>query len=520
MTNRVVIVGGGAAGWLTAGILAAKNGEKSGCTHPVRIELVESPNVKNLMVGEGTWPTMRDTLRQIGISEKDFMQFCNAGFKQASKFVGWQYGNGEHYYHPFTAPAGYGAVNLSQYFLKNRPGSDFETLVCAQGAVCEQSLAPKTLATPEFAFALNYGYHLNAGKFTEMLRLHCTQKLGVVHTTGHVEQVNGAPDGDIASVTLSDGRVIEGDLFIDCSGFKALLLNGFYNVPMVCRRDQLFNDAALALQVPYRDENAPVASATVATAQKHGWIWDIALSGRRGIGHVFSRQYCSADQAQDALMQYVKNDPHLDASKAEPRLITFEPGHRSVFWHRNCVAIGVSAGFVEPLEATALVLVEKSVEWISHQFPRCRNAMTVLAKRYNEITHSRWEEIIDFIKLHYVLSSRDDSEYWRAHRDASSVPQSLKDSLALWQTQPPWLYESDRRLELFSSASKQYVLMGMQSTFGEACTGLSQHEMRVADKALNDVRRSTEQLLNGLPTNREFLSRLAGAVKKDCRATA
>ena len=146
--------------------------------------------------------------------------------------------------------------------------------------------------------------------------------------------------------------------------------------------------------------------------------------------------------------------------------------------------------------------------------------MTVLAKRYNEITHSRWEEIIDFIKLHYVLSSRDDSEYWRAHRDAASVPQSLKDSLALWQTQPPWLYESDRRLELFSSASKQYVLMGMQSTFGEACTGLSQHEMRVADKALNDVRRSTEQLLNGLPTNREFLSRLAGAVKKDCRATA
>ena len=520
MTNRVVIVGGGAAGWLTAGILAAKNGIHSGCTNPVHIELVESPNVKNLMVGEGTWPTMRDTLRQIGLSEQDFMRFCNAGFKQASKFVNWQYGNGEHYYHPFTAPAGYGAVNLSSHFVKNRPGADFESMVCAQGAVCEQSLAPKTLAMPEYAFAMNYGYHLNAGKFTEMLRLHCTQKLGVVHTLGHVENVNGAANGDIASLTLDDGRQIEGDLFIDCSGFKALLLNGFYNIPLVSKRDQLFNDAALALQVPYKDDTAPIASATVATAQQHGWIWDIALSSRRGIGHVFSRQHCSEEQAREALKNYVKSDPHLDATGAEPRLITFEPGHRSTFWHRNCVGIGVSAGFVEPLEATALVLVEKSVEWISHQFPRCRNAMTVLAKRYNEMTHKRWEDIIDFIKLHYVLSSRDDSEYWRAHREGASIPESLKESLLLWQTQPPWLYETDRRLELFSSASKQYILMGMQATCSDACVGLSQHEMRVADKALGGVQRATAELLGSLPSNRDYLTRLAGKVQENARASA
>ena len=144
--------------------------------------------------------------------------------------------------------------------------------------------------------------------------------------------------------------------------------------------------------------------------------------------------------------------------------------------------------------------------------------MTVLSKRYNEMTLQRWEEIIDFIKLHYVLSSRNDSEYWRAHHERASMPQSLQDSLALWETQPPWLYESDRRLELFSSASKQYILMGMQSPQSEQVSGLSEYEVKLAEKALRDVAHATGSLKQALPTNREYLSRLLGKAVDHAKA--
>ena len=510
MKTRVVIVGGGTAGWLTAGIIAAQHcAANSSSNQQTEVVLVESPDVKNLGVGEGTWPTMRDTLRQIGISERIFLSCCDASFKQASKFVGWLDGGNDHYYHPFMTPAGYGSVSLAEHWSATTKEFDFESWVSAQGTICKQNLAPKTPQMPEYAFGLNYGYHLNAGKFVKMLHQHCVEKLGVQYIKGHVEHVLSADNGDISSIVLVGGEPIAGDLFIDCSGFAGILIDKHFHIPFTSKQHILFNDTALALQVDHASEDVPIASCTVATAQKNGWIWDISLQNRRGIGHVFSSNFTDAEQAEQALLNYVHNDPYLASESLSPRKIKFTPGHRETFWHKNCVAIGVSAGFVEPLEATALVLIEKSAEWISQQLPRDRSAMAVLAKRFNQLTLQRWQEIIDFLKLHYVLTNRQDSEYWQAHQQPDSIPESLQDALTLWRTQAPSLYETNQRFELFSSASKQYVLygMGFHSSHHQS-DQLRQKETSMVKRLRNETLHTTEKLLNALPTNRQFLSRL------------
>ncbi|MEP7704890.1 tryptophan halogenase family protein [Paraglaciecola sp. 25GB23A] len=509
MKTKVVIVGGGTAGWLSAGIIAAKHCANSSSTQQTEVVLVESPEVKNLGVGEGTWPTMRDTLRQIGISERTFLSCCQASFKQASKFVAWSEGSDEYYYHPFTAPAGYGAVSMAQAWSAKDNNVDFESWVCAQGTICQQNLAPKLPQMPEYAFSQNYGYHLDAGKFVQMLHQHCVEKLGVKYIQGHVEQIIPAENGDIATIALTSGEQIAGDLFIDCSGFAAILIGKHYQIPFASKQHILFNDTALAVQMEHGSDEVPIASCTVATAQENGWIWDIALQNRRGIGHVFCSDFSTVEQAEQALFDYVQNDPYLASKKILPRTIKFTPGHRETFWFKNCVAIGVSAGFVEPLEATALVLIEKSAEWISQQLPRERSAMTVLAKRFNLLTSQRWQEIIDFLKLHYLLSNRRDSEYWRAHQSVQSIPDSLQESLLLWRTQAPGVYETNQRFELFSSASKQYVLYGMGFKVDQSCsTQISQKEDLLIKRLRNETLHSTEKLLGALPTNRQFLSRI------------
>ena len=222
MTKTVVIVGGGSAGWLTAGIIAARHNPLGEAGQGTKVILLESPDVANLGVGEGTWPTMRDTLRRIGISEGDFLRACDVGFKQGSQFINWQRGEGESYYHPFVPPAGYGSVNLAAHWLDKAVDSTFADAVSPQGKVCDLGLAPKTARTPEYAFGLNYGYHLNAGKFVELLKRHCVDKLGVDYQLGHVDQILSDENGDISALLLTAGDKISGDLFVDCTGFSAL----------------------------------------------------------------------------------------------------------------------------------------------------------------------------------------------------------------------------------------------------------------------------------------------------------
>ena len=456
--SRVVVVGGGSAGWLVAGLIAAEHQGRNGPS--LQVTVLESPDVPAIGVGEGTWPTMRDTLRRIGVGESAFVRACDATFKQGSKFVDWSV-EGECYHHPFVLPQGYGEANLAAGWLARGGRVPFAHLASFQPHLCDAGRAPKQFATPEFAAVANYAYHLDATKLGLFLRGHCVERLGVRHVSGHMEGVDAHDNGDIAALRVRDQAPVAGDRFVDCTGLRSLLLGGHYGIAPVDVREVLFNDRALALQVPYARDDAPIACQTISTAQAAGWIWDIGLSARRGVGHVYSSAHTSDDEAEAALRRYVEaSGGPAAAALPAARRIDFVPAYRRTAWHRNCVAIGLSSGFVEPLESSSLVLVELAAARLCDEMPPDRASMDAVAARFNRSFAYRWERVIEFLKLHYVLGRRDEP-YWHDHRRAQGVPEPLRELLQLWRHRPPSRNDLPMSEEVFPSASWQYILYGM-----------------------------------------------------------
>ena len=507
--NTVVIVGGGTAGWLTAGLLAAEHRDQSGSG--LEVILIESPDVAPIGVGEGTWPTMRLSLEKMGVSETEFIRQCDASFKQGTRFSAWKNGGDESYYHPFTPPQGFHELTLGQYWWPHRKQVSFADAVSAQGKASEHALAPKQIVTPEFASVLNYGYHLDAGKFSAFLEAHCTEKLGVTHIQDNVVTVNTNESGDIESLATQSGKTLEGDLFVDCTGFAALLIGKHFGIPYHSRRDYLFNDRALAVQVPRNEPDEPIASTTLSTAQRAGWIWDIALPTRRGVGYAYSSDHTGDEEAEVDLRRYLSKITEAKfAESCAPRQIKFSPGYREKLWHRNCVAIGLSGGFVEPLEASAIVMIELSAKMLTEYLPANRAVMDIVAKRFNDKFLDHWHRIVEFLQLHYVLSKRRDTEYWRDNCDPETIPVDLQDSLGLWRYQSPWRDDLPQFDELFSAASYQYVLYGMG--FETKAPGFDRRSFKanqaVAERLFNDNSQRTAQLVKALPTNRELIEKV------------
>ncbi len=457
LVERILVLGGGSAGWLVAALLAAEHGPRG-----LQVTLVESSETPPIGVGEGTWPTMRDTLRRIGLSETEFVRRCQVSFKQGSRFDGWATGGSadDRYHHPFSLPVGHGDVDVVPAWLHGHAGRAFADVVSPAVQVCDAGRAPKQAQTPEFAAVANYAYHFDAGLFGQMLREHAVSKLAVRHVVDHVDAVLAHENGDIAALQTREQGRIEADLFIDCSGMASRLIGQHFGVPLKSEREVLFNDAALAVQVPYAQADAPLPSCTIATAWAKGWIWDIGLPARRGVGVVFSRAHASEDEAQAALQAYL-DATGAPAERAVPRLLRFEPGYREKFWVRNCLAIGLSSGFIEPLEASALALVELCAARLCAELPLNREVMEAAAARFNDDFAYRWARVIDFLKLHYALSQREDSDYWRAHRDPSTWPVRLRELLPIWRLRPPARHDFGRIDEVFPAASYEYVLYGM-----------------------------------------------------------
>jgi flavin-dependent dehydrogenase len=503
--KNIVIVGGGTAGWLTAATLAA---EYRPGPAGLNITLVESDQTAPIGVGEGTWPSMRTTLGKIGIPEAEFLRECDASFKQGSKFVGWMDGGDEFYYHPFTLPESYQAVNLVDFWPSCHADLAFAQAVTPQFDVCEASLAPKQIAAPDYAGTLNYGYHLDAVKFATLLRTHAVEKLGVNHVVDHVTGIIGSPDEDVRAIVGERSGEIEGDLFVDCSGFSSLLLGQHYGVEFLDMGHVLFNDRALAVQVPYADESAPIASVTLGTAQSAGWVWDIGLPTRKGTGYVYSSRHLDEAAAREELLRYLrKQNPEIAVDELPIRLIEIRPGYRQKFWHRNCVAIGLSSGFIEPLEASALVLVELTARMLADELPTGREHMDLVAGKFNDKFSYRWRQVIEFLKLHYVLSRREDSSYWLDNRSPDSIPTELAERLALWQSQTPWFRDETHVDEMFPSASYQYVMYGMQyavaSHWQRRRAGGEEHQRATA--AFSAARDKARKYLAHLPSNRQLI---------------
>jgi tryptophan halogenase len=463
--QKILIVGGGTAGWLTAAFLAKTLGSAAGGP---QITLVESSEIGIIGVGEGSFPSIRGTLAAIGLDEARFIRECDATFKQGVHFVHWAHAPGseggapDHYFHPFNSPSQRpGAPELLPYWLlgdaagpDGRPRA-FAEAATMQKRVADASRAPKRATDADWSGPMNYAYHFDAGKFAALLATHA-KSLGVAHVVATVDRVDVGDDGRIAAVSTRDHGTLQADLYIDCSGFRAALIGAALGSPVKRLDDVLFVDRALAMQVPYPAADTPIASYTISTAHEAGWTWDIGLQQRRGIGYVYSSRHTSDERAEQVLRAYIGPA----AQGLTPRALKLDVGYRERQWIGNCVAIGLSAGFLEPLESSGIGLIETAAYLVGYLLPTLDD-LNATAARFNALMRPRFDRIVDFLKLHYAVTRRTDSAFWRDNADPASWPQSLRDMLSMWRSRPPHRLDFVADLEMYPTSSWQYVLYGM-----------------------------------------------------------
>ncbi|QYF92602.1 tryptophan 7-halogenase [Massilia sp. PAMC28688] len=458
--HNVLIVGGGTAGWLTAAFLAKTLGARG---EGIRFTLLESPEIGTVGVGEGTFPSIRGTLAAIGLDEATFVRECQATFKQGVRFDHWVRAPGtpgpDHYFHPFSHPSQRpGCPELLPYWLRGVGGHGvpFAQAVTMQKRVADLGRGPKRPGDPDFAGPMNYAYHFDAGRFATLLASH-GRALGVRHVLGNVEQVELDELGAIARVRTREHGALSADLYIDCTGFRARLIGQALGSPLRRLDDVLFADRALAIQVPYADPAAPIAAYTISTAHEAGWSWDIGLQQRRGVGYVYSSRHTSDERAAEVLRR------HIGPAGAglEARQLTLQTGYRETQWIHNCVAVGLSGGFLEPLEASGIGMIETAAYLIGYLFPFNGDTAPV-ARTFNRLMRERYERVMDFIKLHYCLTQRTDSRFWIDNTDPASMPASLRDKLAMWRARPPNRLDFVADVEMYPTSSWQYVLYGME----------------------------------------------------------
>lgn len=496
-----MIVGGGTAGWLTAAYLAKALGTS------VRITLLESPGIGIIGVGEGTFPTIRDTLRFLGIDEKNFVREATATFKQGVRFVGWQASSapGPHrYFHPFEPPFYTDKTSLVPYWLLQDEAArpPFAEAVTIQNRVAEAKRAPKQPGEGDFAGPLNYAYHFDAVRLARVLADRARQ-LGVEHIEGRLHDVVVGERGGIERVH-TDGGVLTADLFIDCTGFRAELIGRALRSPFHSVKHQLFTDRALTCKLPYDRADAPIESYTVATAHEAGWIWDIGLAGARGIGCVYSSRYIDDDRAAAIFAGHLGPG----ARDVTPRALAFESGWRTKPWIGNCVAVGLAGGFLEPLESTGVVLIEAAVGMIAELFPR-QGPVDLPARRFNELMAARYANIVNFLKLHYCLSRRPEP-FWRDNADPATIPERLGELLEQWRYRPPSRFDFMLEVESFAFFNYQYILygMGFQTDLAEGRDGFP--DTAEAQRLFARIKTFGERATRDLPSHRALVEQLTG----------
>ena len=430
--RSVVIVGGGSSGWIAAAYL---NGalNHQGRQPNIDITLVESPDVPRISVGEATIPSILHVLEVAGIDEVEFVRATDATYKQAIKYRNWVRNDGSFYYHPFTR-APFGPIDRSgfDWALSDRTIPYMET-VSAQPALCEMGLAPKMLGPWNFGAPLHYAFHMNAELFADYLRDFSVAR-GVKHVRANVTDVEMKDDKRISALAIDNSTRLHADIFVDCTGFASILMAKKLNVDYLDQSQFLLCDRATVMPIPY-DVAYPgeMRSYTTSTALSAGWIWDIPLQTRRAVGYVHSSEFISKECAERELRAY----EGIHADNCDTRIIDFRVGWRRKHWEGNCIAIGLAGGFIEPLESTGLYLSELGAVMLAEHFPYSDEHMEKLAFRYNRILQNRYYEILDFINLHYCLTKRDDTEFWREVQKPDRITDRIKAKLDFWQYKHP-----------------------------------------------------------------------------------
>jgi len=490
--RKIVIVGGGSAGWMAAAALS--NATRGGC----EIVLVESEDIPTVGVGEATIPHIKRFNASLGIDEATFVRETQGSFKLGIEFVDWR--KEQHsYFHPFGHfGADFDTLPLYQYWFKAFAEGKAEELqeysmcwgMAKQGRFAQPSNNPRQIQS-----TFDYAYHFDAGLYAHFLR-RLSESKGVRRIEGSVTNVSLRNEGGfIESITLADGQVIDGDFFVDCTGFRGLLIEGALETGYEDWTHWLPCDRAVAVPCE-RSGPEGFTPYTRSTAREAGWQWRIPLQHRTGNGYVHCSQFVDDQAATDTLMN------NLDGKAlADPRMLRFTTGRRKKFWNKNCVAIGLSAGFMEPLESTSLHLIQIGIMRFLALFPG-RDGSPLSAEEYNRLTIEEYESIRDFLILHYCLNDRQDGELWRYCREMQ-IPDTLAYKIEQFQRNGRLVA---RQIELFTNPSWLAVFLGQGPTPDRYDSLV---DIRGVDgpRYLSGIKRAIDEASGAMLSHQEFVDR-------------
>jgi tryptophan halogenase len=490
--KKLVIAGGGTAGWMTAALASKLLGNR------VAIELVESEQIGIVGVGEATIPPIQSFNQVMGLDEREFLRATNGTIKLAIKFENWRV-PGESYFHTFGAPgAQMGFCSFNHFWQRAKALGDNHSLwdYDINYLFCQQN-GFNQINTQNPLYEVPYAYHFDSARYGQYMRT-LAEKTGVVRTEGIIEHVAQDPHtGYVTSLTLASGQVIEGDMFVDCTGIRKLLIQKTLGVAYEDWSDLLPANSAIAVQTDRLETLVPY---TRSIAHAKGWQWQIPLTHRNGNGIVYSDNYMSDDEARDILL---KNLPAETVN--EPRQIKFQTGRTTQQWCKNVVAIGLSSGFLEPLESTSIHLIQSAVVRLMKLFPQ-QAIDDAAVDAYNRESKMEYETIRDFIVLHYFVNQRDDSDFWRDMRHLS-IPDRLRHKIDLY-TQTGVIFNEEH--DIFRDSSWLQVMMGQ---------GLQANDYHPAANAMPDdafmqrmaqLRAAKREPLSQLMPHETFLQKFLG----------
>jgi tryptophan halogenase len=514
LIKKVIIVGGGTAGWMTASYLKK-------AVPGVDITVIEAPLIPRIGVGEATVPNLQPVFFDfLGIPESEWMRECNAAFKGAVKFINWKSdpatGGKDHFYHPFGLIPNCDQIPLTHYWtLKRKSGFnqpvDYSCFV--EPELLDLKHAPRTLDGKRVT---RYAWHFDAHLVAEYLKK-LSVKWGVRHVVDHIEGTIHKPDGHIESVTTRSGEVYSADLFVDCSGFRGLLINKAMDEPFIDMSDHLFCDSAVATQIPNDDERNGIEPYTSAIAMKYGWTWKIPMLTRFGTGYVYSSKFTTEEQAVDEFRKLwnLKDDAPLNR-------IRFRVGRNRRAWVKNCVSIGLASCFLEPLESSGIYFIYAAIYQLVKHFPD-RSFEPRLIDGFNREIAGMFDDSRDFIQAHYLSTPREDTPFWKANKYDLVLSDNIKEKLDMYDAglpiNTPYFSEDsyygqfDLEFKNFWTNGSYYcILSGLgrqpQNVLPLVAYRTDNHER--AEQLFANIRTRTDYLKQITPTNYEFLKRLHG----------
>lgn len=523
--DDVLIVGGGTAGWMTAAYLVKTFGTK------VHITVLEAPAIPKIGVGEATVPNLqRSFFDVLGIPEDEWMKEVNGAFKTAVKFVNWRKRApgepGNHFYHNFGVLPYVDGIHLALYwyYLTQGRGEPFAYACYREPAIMDAKLAPKSL---DGRSAVTHAWHFDAHLVADFLRRWATER-GVVHVLDQVKSVDLDERGHVARLHTKFGHTLCADLYVDCTGFRGLLINQALGEPFIDMSDHLFCDSAIAASIPNDDAKHGIEPYTSAIAMKSGWTWKIPMLGRFGSGYVYSSRFASEDEAAREFCGLWK----LDENEVSLNRIRFRTGRNARAWVKNCVSIGLSSCFLEPLESTGIYFITAAIHQLAKHFPT--KAMEPgLADAFNREIEFMFDDCRDFLQAHYFTSTRDDSEFWLANKNDLTLSDAIKEKIATYKAgmpvNPPPVSEADyyatldnefRRFWLNESYYCIFSGMGFLPDHPMGQLAYRPESVEQAKRVLAGIKARGRQLTSMLPTNYEYLQQFHAGTMSAARSPA